>query len=400
MTSAVPVAPADHERRRDRLRSRVTELGLDAALITDPVNVRWCSGFTGTNGQVLVRADGEDVLITDARYDARAETEAGDLERVLHRDAVGVALARLGSAAGTGDDSGEAGIFTGGDRPDARTAGGAASVDSVRLGFEAGHLTWNEGERLRARFVAAGSAAVPMQDEVQRLRMVKDDHELGLLRRACDITDAALSWLLDELVGPGRTEVELARLLEQRFVDLGAEGRAFATIVASGPNAAVPHHAPTERALVSGDVLTIDCGARVDGYHADCTRTVALGGLEAPLDGVYDVVRRAQAAGRAAAVAGATGGEVDAATRDVVTRAGYGDEFVHGTGHGVGLEIHEAPAVGRGSAATLEPGMTLTVEPGVYLPGIGGVRIEDTVMITPDGPATPLTGLPRDLRVL
>lgn len=376
MTVEVPVAPADHARRRGRLRTRVAELGLDAALVTDPVNVRWCSGFTGSNGQVLVAADGGEVLITDARYDARAGLETGGLERVLRRDAVGVAIERLGLTDG---------------------AGGA---DDVRLGFEASHLTWSEGERLRARLRDAGGTAVALEDEVQMLRTVKDDHELGLLRRACDITAAALRWLLDEVVAPGRTEVELARVLEQRFVDLGAEGRAFDTIVASGPNAAVPHHAPTERPLASGDVLTIDCGARVGGYHADCTRTAALGGLAHPLDEVHEVVLRAQAAGRMAAVAGATGGEVDAAARDVVTAAGYGEAFVHGTGHGVGLEIHEAPAIGRGSAATLGPGMTLTVEPGVYLPGIGGVRIEDTVVIAADGPATPLTELPRELRVL
>jgi Xaa-Pro aminopeptidase len=414
--STAGMPPADHVGRRARVRERLGQLDLDAALITEPVNVRWCSGFTGSNGQVLLRADAPDLLITDARYDARAELEAGDLDRVLRRDAVGVALEQLGltggAPSGAGHGSG-AGVVAGQTRDGsgaevvARPTGegsedgtGPRPTRAVRLGFEADHLTWHEGEQLRARLTEAGGEAVPMHDEVQSLRMVKDDHELAQLRRACDVTTAALEWLLDQRVAPGRTELELAVLLEQRFVALGADGVAFDTIVASGPNAAVPHHAPTDRVLEPGDVLTIDCGARVGGYHADCTRTVALQRLDEPLDEVYDVVHRAQAAGRAAAVAGATGEEVDAATRAVVAAAGYGEAFVHGTGHGVGLEIHEAPAVGRGSAATLEAGMTLTVEPGVYLPGIGGVRIEDTVVITSDGPATPLTELSRELRVL
>ena len=358
---------ADHTGRRDRLRARIAGLDLDAVLITDPVHVRWASGFTGSNGQVLLPADGEALLITDARYDARAQVEAPDLERVLRRDPVGVAIDKLGPA---------------------------------RLGFEADHLTWQAGEDIRARIADAGGAATPVRDEIASLRMVKDTHELALLRRACEITTGALAWLFDDVVEEGRTERELARVLEQRFVDLGAEAVAFDTIVASGPNAAVPHHAPTERALAAGDLLTIDCGARVGGYHADCTRTVGIGHLDERLREVYGVVERAQAAGRAAVAPGATGGDVDEAARQVVEQAGYGDQFVHGTGHGVGLEIHEAPAIGRGSAATLEAGMTLTVEPGVYLPDIGGVRIEDTVVVTADGPAHPLTELPRGLRVL
>ena len=362
------IAIAEHKGRRERLRARLGDRGLDALLVTDPVNVRWATGFSGSNGQLLLRTDRDDVLITDARYDARAQAEAPDLARVLRRDPFGVALERL--------------------------------EPPFRLGFEAEHLTWAAGQRLRECVIEVGGAAVPTSGEVEALRLVKDDAELALLREACAITTSALAWLFDEVLRPGMTEREVARRLEDRFVELGAEAAAFDTIVASGPNGAIPHHAPSDRKLRLGEVVTIDCGARVGGYHADCTRNVALGHPPDLLADVHEVVCRAQAAGRQAAEAGATGGDVDAAARIVIEKAGFGAEFVHGTGHGVGLEIHEAPAVSRGAPATLAAGMTLTVEPGVYLPGVGGVRIEDTVEVTADGPASPLTDLPRELRLL
>ena len=368
MTDAGAVPAADHRHRREQLRDRVGAASLDALLVTEPVNVRWATGFTGSNGQLLLRANGEDLLITDARYDERAGGEVPDLERILNRDPVGVAIETMSAP--------------------------------YRIGFEAEHLTWAAGERLRQRVTEAGASAEATTGEIEALRVIKDEHEIALLADACRVTTDALTWLLDSQVRIGVTERDLARLLERRFVDLGAEAAAFDTIVASGPNAAIPHHAPTDRPLVAGDVVTIDCGARVEGYHADCTRTFVLGHLDAPLDEVYETVRAAQAAGREAAVAGNTAADVDAAAREVIDEAGYGEAFVHGTGHGVGLEIHEAPAVSRGAPATLVAGMTLTVEPGVYLPGIGGVRIEDTVVVTADGPAKPLTHLPRELRLL
>ena len=171
--------------------------------------------------------------------------------------------------------------------------------------------------------------------------------------------------------------------------------------MAAGPHGATPHHEPTDRPLAHGELLTIDCGALVDGYHADHTRTVALGPPADPLlVEVHQIVQAAQAAGRAAVRAGAMAAEVDGAARTVITEAGYGDHFVHSTGHGVGLQIHEAPTVARGSAATLAPGIVLTVEPGIYLPGRGGVRIEDTVVVTAEAAARVLTDMPRELRIL
>ncbi|MEX2504067.1 MAG: M24 family metallopeptidase, partial [Egicoccus sp.] len=269
-----------------------------------------------------------------------------------------------------------------------------------RLGVEAEHLSWGDARRWQQRADEHDRALVGTEGVVEALRVVKDDAELARLAAACSITVDALEWLFADVVAVGRTERELARALERRFVDLGADAVAFPSIVASGANAAVPHHAPTGRALQPGDLVTVDCGALVDGYHADCTRTVAIGHLDDDLARAYAAVEEAQARGRAAAVADATGADVDAACRDHLRSVGLGEAFLHGTGHGVGLDIHEAPAVAKGSAATLAVATALTVEPGAYLPGLGGVRIEDTLVVTADGPPTVLTPAPRELRIL
>jgi len=365
-----PTLPVpDFAGRRDRLRAGLADAGVEALLLTAPASVRWTSGFSGSNGQVLLTASAErDRLITDERYEERAAVEAPGVTVVLTRDPLGIALASCG--------------------------------DGDRLGAEAAHLSWAEAADWSQRADDVGIEVRPTHGQVERLREVKDAAELARLARACQVTVDALAWLFDEVATVGRTERELATLLERRFVDLGADAVAFPSIVASGPNAAVPHHAPTDRPLRPGDLLTVDCGALVDGYHADCTRTVAIGHLDDHLAAVYAEVEAAQAAGRAAAVAGARAGDVDAACRDHLEARGYGDRFVHGTGHGVGLDIHEAPAVAKGSPATLAAATALTVEPGVYLPGVGGVRIEDTIVVTADGPPNILTTAPRALRVL
>jgi Xaa-Pro aminopeptidase len=358
----------DHASRRDRLRQAFAAAGIDLLLVTAPANVAYLSGFTGSNGQLVVssRAD-DDRLITDARYEERAASEAPALPVALSRDPVAVAL----------------------------DLGGAA-----RLGVEAEHLSWSTARELQRRATDHGTEVVPTAGLVEALRVVKDETELVRLRRACELTVAALDWLVEEVAAVGRTERELATALERRFVDLGADGVAFPSIVASGPHSAIPHHRATDRALAAGDLLTIDCGALLDGYHADFTRTFAVGHLTPDLVAVHELVQAAQEAGRRASVAGSTGGEVDAAAREVITAGGHAERFVHGTGHGVGLDIHEAPTVARGARATLEARTAMTVEPGVYLPGSGGVRIEDTLVITADGPPTTLTTARRDLRVL
>lgn len=370
MSVAPPLPEHDHAGRRERLRSQLADHGVALLLVTDPLHVRYLAGFTGSSGQLLVGpAADQDRLITDERYRDRAAAETPDVEVVLSREPGEVALAALAAS----------GAVDGG------------------LGVEADHLTWAQARALRERADEVGRGLIPTQGLVHQLRRVKDAAELARLERACSITQDALAWLVGEVVAPGRTERELAVALERRFVDAGADGVAFPSIVAAGPNGATPHHTPGERALEVGDLLTVDCGAVVDGYHADHTRTIGIGRVTGGLAEVHALVERAQAAGRAAAVAGATGGELDAAARSPIDAAGYRERFVHGTGHGVGLAIHEAPEVAVGATDRLVAGMALTVEPGVYLPGVGGVRIEDTLVVTADGPARPLTDTPREL---
>jgi len=335
--------------------------------------VRYLTGFTGSNGQCLLGPDpAEDRLVTDERYAGRAAAEAPDLDHLIDREVIGAVLPRITRVGGTG------GV----------------------LGLEAHHVSWRFADRARARAEAAGVGVIGLDGLIEDRRRVKDVAELARIAAACRITQRCLSWLFDEVVAVGRSERQLAVLLERRFVDEGADDVAFPSIVAAGPNASIPHHEPSDRTLARGDLLTVDCGASVDGYRADHTRTVAVGHLDEGLAQVHEVVRRAQAAGIAAVRVGATGGEVDAAAREVVTAAGFGPRFVHGTGHGVGLAVHEAPTVGEGSAATLEAGMVLTVEPGIYLPGVGGVRIEDTLVVTADAGGRALTDTPRALRIL
>lgn len=361
--------PHDHAARRNRLRAVLAdhEPAPDLLLVTGAANVRYLSGFTGSNGQLLIGAQtGDDRLVTDARYLDRAAHEAPDLPVLRSRDAPRAALRQL---------------------------------EGGRLAVEADHLSFAVGLALQERADEAGIELVATRGLVEQLRTVKDDAEVARLERACALTVQALEWLLGTVVAVGVSELELAVALEQRFVALGAEAAAFDSIVAAGPHAAAPHHAPTARPLARGDLLTIDCGARVEGYHADCTRTVAIGHLDEELAEVHELVRQAQAAGRAAVRAGCAAERVDAAAREVIEQAGHGPHFVHGTGHGVGLEIHEAPAVTRGATAPLRAGTALTVEPGVYLPKVGGVRIEDTVLVT-DGAARVLTDLEHGLRVL
>lgn len=361
--------PHDHAGRRDRLREVLRRRELPAVVVTSPVNVHHLTGFRGTNGQLLVAADGAEALVTDHRYHERAAVECPDLELLLDRDWM------------------------------ARTIDFARQQAAGTVGFEAGHLTYTAARELIERLEAASLTASATDGLVEGLRVVKDDAEIDRLRRACAITVDALEETL-AWVAPGRTERQVATLIERTMVDLGAEAPAFVSIVASGPNSAIPHHAPTDRVLTHGDLLKLDIGARVDGYHADLTRTVALGDPGEELREVHAHVVVAQQRGVEAAVAGATTGEVDAACRDHLASVGLADHFVHGTGHGVGLEIHEAPAVAKGASATLRPGTAITVEPGVYLPGRGGVRIEDTVVIRPEGPPERLTAAPHDLRVL
>jgi Xaa-Pro aminopeptidase len=363
-----------HPGRRDALRATAVAGGLDAVLVTNLLNVRYLTGFTGSNGVLLLRADGTDLFGTDGRYTTQAGVQVPDVELLVDRGTVS-AVAREAVRGGVS-----------------------------RLGFESHEVTVDGHAALEKVLAdeASGSAPelVSIRRAVENLRAVKDEDEIESLRRACAVADQALAELAAEgALRPGRTELQVGRELDGRMLALGAEEVSFETIVATGANSAIPHHRPDATELRAGDFLKLDFGATVDGYHSDMTRTLVLGEPADWQREIYELVVAAQAAGRAALAVGADVVAVDSAARNVIVEAGHGEHFTHGLGHGVGLEIHEAPAIGPLGAGTLAAGMAVTVEPGVYLPGHGGVRIEDTLVVTDDVPEL-LTLTSKELLVL
>jgi Xaa-Pro aminopeptidase len=339
-------------------------------LVSDLVNVRYLTGFTGSNAALLIRTDDETpVLATDGRYRTQAASQAPDAEVVIER-ACGPHLAAR-----------------------------AASAGITRLGFES-HVVTVDGFTNLAAAAGDGVELVRAAGTVEALREIKDAGEVALLRLACEAADAALADLVERGgLRPDRTEKEVARELESLMLDHGADGVSFETIVAAGANSAIPHHRPTDAVLAAGDFVKIDFGALVCGYHSDMTRTFVLSPIAQWQRDIYDLVATAQRAGREALAPGSLLKAVDAASRQVIADAGYADNFGHGLGHGVGLQIHEAPGIGASAAGTLLAGSTVTVEPGVYLPDRGGVRIEDTLVVGDKAPDL-LTRFPKELAIL
>jgi len=271
---------------------------------------------------------------------------------------------------------------------------GRAGGGAIRVGLEAENVTW--GSQRRWADTLATAEIVATAGVVEGLRLVKDAGEVARIAAAAAIADAALGEVLG-MLGDGRTEEEVALALDTAMRRLGSQDRAFETIVASGPNAAKPHARPSSRRIEAGDPVVIDFGATFVGYRSDMTRTFCVGGApSAELARVFEVVAEAQAAGVAAVADGVVSGDIDKVCRDRIALSGWAEAFEHGTGHGVGLDIHEAPAVGPGSTAILTPGVVVTVEPGIYLAGVGGVRIEDTVVVTDQG-CRPLTAFTKDI---
>ena len=357
--------PMDVAARVVRLRAGFTGAGCEALLVTKLVNIRYLTGFTGSAALLLVLPD-ELVFVSDGRYGEQAAEQL--------------------AAAGV-----DARIEISGTEQQRIVSGAAGGIR--RLGLEADDVTWAAQRRYGSEWFV-DSELVATDGLVDNLRAVKDEGEIARISAACAVADQALEAVRDRLaVRP--TEAEFALGLDTEICRLGAAGTSFETIVASGPNGAKPHHRPGGRTVVDGDLVVIDFGALVDGYCSDMTRTVMVGSITAHQQRMYDVVSASQAAGVAAVGAGVECRDVDRACRDVIADAGWGAAFLHGTGHGVGLEIHEAPRVATTSDATLATGHVVTVEPGVYLPEHGGVRIEDTVVVTPDGCRT-LTRAPKD----
>jgi Xaa-Pro aminopeptidase len=336
----------------ERLRASLEE----PLLVSNGVNLRYLTGFSSSNAAILVEPD-RLRLYSDFRY-----SEAGRaLEGVEYVETNRNLFASL------------------------------AELLSGRIGFEANDVTFAQYEAL----AAGGLEPVPRRGLVETLRAVKEERELNAIRAATAITNEAFERFAQERFA-GRTERELAWRLDQLFHELGAESPAFETIVAGGANGARPHSRPTDRVLEAGETVVVDAGARAEGYCSDCTRTFATGPLPERLQEAYAVCREGQEAGLKSILAGTSGVDADAAARTVIESAGFGEEFGHGLGHGVGLDVHEAPRLSRESEDTLAAGNVVTAEPGIYLPGLGGIRIEDLVIVTGDGPEV-LTAFTKEL---
>ncbi len=360
---------SDVAARTARVVDAFGAVGCQAMLVTKLVNVRWLTGFTGSNACLLVADDGGLTLITDGRYRDQAGQE-------LDRSRVEADL-----------------VIT--RTPEVEVA---ERIRFGRLAVESHDLSVDGLGSLRSAMHAPGAVDfVEVGPLIDALRQQKDPGEIDRLRLAAAIADRALWDQEASIRSGGLSERELARSLETSMFEAGADGLSFETIVASGENSARPHARPTDRIVSKGDLVVIDFGAAVDGYGSDMTRTFVVGG-EPTEDQVamYDLVEVAQQAGVDAVAAGADQRSIDRACRDLIVDAGHGDHFVHGTGHGIGLEIHEQPILSERSVGILAADLVVTVEPGVYVPGIGGVRIEDSVVVTDQG-CEPITHFPKGL---
>jgi Xaa-Pro aminopeptidase len=378
-TALPPISVAG---RIDRLRADFDQHGIDALVVTTLANIRYLTGFSGSAGVLTVTRD-RALLTTDGRYRTQSAEQ----------------LDRAGAAA-------QVDILIG-PAAEQRKAAQALLLAHARIGLEADSVAWSAQrtwaelltgtETTTAAETATASATlVPTTNAVEALRARKDPAEIARMERAAAIADAALFEVLP-LMGQGVTEEHFALELDTAMRRGGAESTAFDTIVASGENSAKPHHHPGTRPIAHGDPVVVDFGATFEGYRSDMTRTFCVGtDPEGELARIFEVVQTSQAAGAAAVRPGISAKEVDDICRAVIAEAGWAERFEHGTGHGVGLDIHEAPTVSQLGTAILAPGFVVTVEPGVYVPGHGGVRVEDTLVVTEDG-ARPLTRFTKDI---
>lgn len=349
------------EQRLARLYKLMADNRLDGIIVTKPENRQYFSGFTGSSG-ILVLSKHLPKLLTDFRYIEQAKQQAPLYQIVRHGASIFVTLAETINAAGL-----------------------------VRIGFESDFVTWDFYKMLTEHLPAR--ELVPVK--LDTLRMIKDRPELDLLTKAVEIADYAFNQTL-KVIKPGITELEIALELEYQMRKLGAEKPAFDTIVASGTRSALPHGRASNKVIETGDFITMDFGAVYEGYHSDMTRTVVAGKASDKQREIYNIVLSAQLAGVQAVKAGKTGKDVDTVARQVIADTGYGEFFGHGLGHGVGLFIHEEPRLSPSGEVILETGMVVSVEPGIYLPDWGGVRIEDLVVVTAAG-CTILTTSSKDL---
>ncbi|MBO1579063.1 Xaa-Pro dipeptidase [Bacillus sp. XF8] len=348
-----------------KLRSAFGESGIDGILLTNEYSRRYMTNFTGTAGVVLISND-RALFITDFRYVEQASKQAVGYEIVQHTGPILDEVAKQ-----------------------------VKELGIQKLGFEQDTLTYSS---YTAHKEAVEAEFVPTSGLVEKLRLIKTDSEIKILKEAAQIADAAFEHILS-FIRPGVSEIEVSNELEFFMRKQGATSSSFDIIVASGLRSALPHGVASEKVIEKGDFVTLDFGAYYKGYCSDITRTIAVGEPSDKLKEIYNVVLEAQIRGVNGIKAGLTGREADALTRDYITEKGYGEYFGHSTGHGVGLEIHEAPGLAFRSETVLEPGMAVTVEPGIYIPGVGGVRIEDDIIITSEGNEV-ITKSPKELIIL
>ncbi|MBY6270040.1 M24 family metallopeptidase [Parageobacillus thermoglucosidasius] len=349
----------------EKLRALFAEYDIDGMLVTNPYNRRYITGFTGTAGVAVISQD-KAVFITDFRYIEQASKQVQGFEIVKHTGPIVEEVAKQ-----------------------------VARLHIQKLGFEQEDVSY---ATFKAYEQAVNAELVPTSLVVEKLRLIKSESEIKILKEAAAIADAAFKHILS-FIRPGVKEIEVANELEFFMRKQGATSSSFDTIVASGYRSALPHGVATDKVIEKGELVTLDFGAYYNGYCSDITRTVAVGEISDELKTIYNIVLEAQLRGMKGIKPGMTGKEADALTRDYITEKGYGDYFGHSTGHGIGLEIHEGPTLSARSDVVLAPGMVVTVEPGIYIPGLGGVRIEDDTVVTENGNEA-LTHSPKELIIL
>ncbi|RXK89097.1 aminopeptidase P family protein [Chlorobaculum sp. 24CR] len=348
---------------RAKIFRKLSSAGLDSLLVTDLPTIRWLTGFSGSYAKLLFAGDATAVLFTDFRYQEQVRRETSGIATVILKDALATELA--------------SGSFRLGDK----------------MALQADHVTWHEMRQLSEKL--GNREFSPVSSFFDEFREIKHVAELDRMRRAVELSESVLEAVIG-MIGPGVTEIDLAAEITYGHRKLGAEGDSFEPIVAGGAHGAMPHAKPTAAEFEPGSLIVIDMGCVVDGYASDQTRTVAFGKVSDEQRQVYRIVREAQQLGIDAAKAGMAARDLDAEVRNFIAAAGYGEAFGHGLGHGVGVEVHEAPRVGTASVGALREGAVFTIEPGIYLPGRFGVRIEDMVTLGPDG-AEPLQRFTKDL---
>jgi len=354
-------------KRLRKLRTSIAERGLDALLLSQPENLRYLSGFTGSSGWLLI--SGQDaILVTDFRYVEQAKGESPDFEIIQTKQELHHWLPDLVSDLGW-----------------------------HKLGFEANFISYDSSRKLSEAIKTkqVNLELVPTTGIVEQLRSIKEPEELGFITKAVELADAAFEQAKG-IIRPGITEKEAAWEIEKFLRQEGSEGIPFEIIVASGPNSALPHARPTEKIICPGEPVLIDMGARISGYCSDFSRTLFLGETDKSLQEIYNIVLKAQTAAIEGIESGMDASQADQLARSVVEQAGYGEAFGHNLGHGVGLAVHEFPTLGPSSSDSLADGMVFTIEPGIYLAGQGGVRIEDMVVLE-NGKAKVLSKAKRDL---